>query len=219
MKDLYRGMFIALGVGFITAILSTACITKDTALGAVDSEPTPALIALQNQRYTVAKGVLCNRRTTQPLLPHVSILIANDWLTIALHYGNIQESSPKKVEVRSWKIPNVDGYDWPAARKALLEIHELLTKKETKEQTQVSLLDGTTTPQLKRSTDKFHQSESAMKAGILSIVTTSALHEIEIAAEDEVRYGDILSVIDLAVETDFENFTLVAPSNLPFVQE
>lgn len=218
MKVLDSSMFIALSVGFITAILSTGCITKDTALDAVDVEPTPGFIALQNQRYTVAKGISCYRGP-EPILPNVSVHIANDWITIALSYGNRWGPSPEEVEAHVWNIPNADGYDWSATKKALLEVRELLSKKETKDQARVSIQDETMTPSLKRSADEFSPFESARKAGVFGIMATATFHEIEIAAEDEVRYGDILNAVDLAVETDFVDFAFVEPEDLSWAQE
>jgi hypothetical protein len=214
----------------------------------VQTPSTPGLVALYSGRYTTAKGFYCSSNADWLDTPRVSVLVASQSIWIGLSYADFEKMPddlylanwglgqlpdelpltfdeygyfPSKLgpNDRRWIIPNdEDGYDWPAARGTLLEIHALIESREQAAELARVRIAQERLLALDRDDKSIRRLLATRQLGLLSPqikIRNPFDHSLEIAAEDEVPYAPILAAIDLAVATDFGDFTVVDPVALP----
>lgn len=161
-------------------LAAPACITRETAIDSVYTPSIPGLIAAQKGRYTLAKGFNCSGWTP----PHVSLLVARDTIWIGLRFGRDSLSDYPPEPDRSWRIHKLAGaYDWPAVGDILLQARALVSERHQRKA----------------------ERDLLRPAPILSMINPSPeIHEVEIAAEEEVQYASLLNAMDVAVAAQFE---------------
>lgn len=226
MQSNFTKLILALGlIGAASFALGTSCATKKSVLPMVEAPTTPSLVALYNGRYSLSKGFSCS--WSSPIYPpRVSVLVASERIWIGLSYDE-PEGIPEEIitpyvdflqvadelpltfdeygyypaelgpKDRRWTIPSNDGrHDWTAAHATLLEIRELLNEDEQER------------ADLEAASEGF----PSYSQPILALAES---YSMEIAAEDEVPYENVIAAIDLAVASDFEDFAYVDATALP----